>query len=692
MMSRENRPEIQWRFLILTLVYLGLVGLFYFRYVPMIPSFQMALLPILGAAFGLTAVRFKWGLLFFVLAFPLINNLPYFFGIYGDVPHAPTALILFLFFFLGWMVNSIFSSSRISLNNPLFKPLFFFSVLIFISALISFFRYSNFFPFLTDHVYELQTNVEGVTAGGAIMSAVFFALNYLSGFALFFIVVNRVRQREFLKKIVVVLLISTCLSIGFGFYQQFGNMEQGNNPISFNQGFINGTFKDAMSFGGYLAVVVPLLLSLVFFFKGVRRIFSLVVFHLAMIILPNTGSRSGLIAFILSLVLFGGLYMFVSRKHGSYSLKKAMIRVAALVLIMAAVLTIVLFFKGAVVSQRLNELWVSYKQGGLDKALAERSSSIWKGAAYMIRDYPLTGVGMGAFIIELPNYAQVHEFSLRTTDSAENYWIQVMAELGIMGLFFALWMFGVLFKQMKQSLTNRLSQDRWKFLQIGISCSIVSMMLIFCVHTFIGSYELKYTFWLLAGMLFISSPPEEKSRPPVLGSRFLLFFSAALITVFTGFQLWNSTHSLSLERQSDVLGLDQSFGFYAIEQTQSGTEFQWSKKRGCLRIRVKEPVLKVPVMASHPDIKQNPVQVKIFLVKDFFREKNMLDQVVLTNSSWETRTFHLPEEVGRQITLLFEVSRTWNPWKMTGALDIRNLGIALGEIKQFPAQGRKNQK
>jgi len=69
----------------------------------------------------------------------------------------------------------------------------------------------------------------------------------------------------------------------------------------------------------------------------------------------------------------------------------------------------------------------------LDKALAERSSSIWKAAAHMIKDYPLTGVGMGAFIIELPNYAHTHQFPLRTTDSAENYFIQVFVELGILG-------------------------------------------------------------------------------------------------------------------------------------------------------------------------------------------------------------------------------------------------------------------
>jgi len=64
----------------------------------------MALIPILFTAFVLTVWREEWGILFFMFCFPLINNLPYFFGIYEDTPHAPTALILFLVFFMGWLI------------------------------------------------------------------------------------------------------------------------------------------------------------------------------------------------------------------------------------------------------------------------------------------------------------------------------------------------------------------------------------------------------------------------------------------------------------------------------------------------------------------------------------------------------------------------------------------------------------
>ncbi|GAG19651.1 unnamed protein product, partial [marine sediment metagenome] len=71
---------------------------------------------------------------------------------------------------------------------------------------------------------------------------------------------------------------------------------------------------------------------------------------------------------------------------------------------------------------------------------------------------------------------------------------------------------------------------------------------------------------------------------------------------------------------------------------------------------------------------------KIYLIKDFFKEKELLGEIVLRESSWKTCTYIIPEEVNNQVILLFKVSRTWNPWKISGASDLRNLGIAVGEI------------
>jgi len=70
------------------------------------------------------------------------------------------------------------------------------------------------------------------------------------------------------------------------------------------------------------------------------------------------------------------------------------------------------------------------------------------------------------------------------------------------------------------------------------------------------------------------------------------------------------------------------------------------------------------------------------VVKDFFKKRRLLDEIVLSQNTWENYTYSLPDDVGRDIILLFKISRTWNPMKTFGTPDPRNLGIALGVIMQ----------
>ena len=58
-------------FLALTLCFLFAFCIFFYKYVPLVKSFQLALAPILFIMLLVTAVNIRWGILFFVFAFPL---------------------------------------------------------------------------------------------------------------------------------------------------------------------------------------------------------------------------------------------------------------------------------------------------------------------------------------------------------------------------------------------------------------------------------------------------------------------------------------------------------------------------------------------------------------------------------------------------------------------------------------------
>ena len=321
--------------------------------------------------------------------------------------------------------------------------------------------------------------------------------------------------------------------------------------------------------------------------------------------------------------------------------------------------------------------------------LSGRADTLWKLAVSMIKDYPLSGVGMGGYIIESSNYSKIYKTPPGEPESAENYLLQVGSELGLMGIFLVLWIFWEILKQMRRSSLQIPSSDRSKFILIGAIAGVISFLVIIQAHTFIGSYEIKYTFWLLIGLIFSfgrigaenKKEKEKRIKQNLFSSKGLKISSIVLIVLFAGVHLWNSTHSLSLKSRTEQLGLRQDFGFDKLEKTRDGREFRWTRSYGGLTLKIEKPVVEIPLLASHPDIRKNPVTVKILLVKDFFKKEKLLDEIILKDSNWKTYEYSISEEVNQEVILLIKVSRTWNPLKTIGTPDPRNLGVALGRIK-----------
>jgi hypothetical protein len=675
--------------------------LFYFKYVPFLKTFQLVFSPILLTVLVLTAINARWGTLFFVLSFPLVNSLPYFFGIFENIPHAPTALVLFLFYFLGWLIHKSRTGRDISARLPIFKPMLIFCLFLLVSLAIVIFRVTNFYPLLSDHPYELVANVNHVTSGGAMMSALFNFLNYTSGFLFFLIIVETAQSKTFVRKTVVVLLISTVLSLGFGAYQLFSNIKAGNLPRLAPTESINATFKDPLSLGAYLAAVIPLSLGVGLALKGWSRVLSFCVFVAGILAIPSTGSLSGLLGTSVSTMILFFLISWIAFRSRDLKMRTYRKLILAAAFCVVIVVAAAMFFVPKTpisFSKFMTRISDFEKRKDLDVLTSARYSYFWPMAVRMVQDYPLSGVGIGCYIIELPNYAKIHGDPRRTADSAENYFLQVGSELGIFALLYSLWLFWEILKQMRTAFRANLHKEGWNFLTIGISAGVLSLFVIYLFHTFIGSYEIKYTFWLLVGLVFClrgspepgeSGPgiPEFKARD-ISWNRPTRLLSAAAIIVAGASLLWNSTHSLSLASRTKLLGLKQDFGFYQQEKTNDGIEFRWTREYGGTTIKIQEPLMRIPLLAAHPDIQKKPVEVKIYLVEDFFKHKELLGALALTQGIWQTYEFDVSRKLGQEVILLVKVNRTWNPLKTLGTPDPRNLGVAMGKI-EFKGYGTR---
>ena len=132
--------------------------------------------------------------------------------------------------------------------------------------------------------------------------------------------------------------------------------------------------------------------------------------------------------------------------------------------------------------------------------LGERADVLWKLAIPMIRDYPLTGIGMGSFIIEVSNYAKAYGIRKETpgiggepSPPGRRGAGDLRPGPGLLDLLGA--------RQTDEAKRLGIpSGVRGPMVVSGAVAGIVAYLLAIQVHTFIGSYEIKYFFWLLAAI------------------------------------------------------------------------------------------------------------------------------------------------------------------------------------------------
>jgi O-antigen ligase len=661
-----------------------LLALYFFtiKYIPLIRNFLLVLVPVLLVVLVATLKNIRWGILAFVFVFPLINNLPYFFGIDTSIPHAPTALVLFLVFFLGCLVRKTFDHTPLRLDHPLFKPILLFSVIVLVSGILTFFRFSNVFPFLARDIRELMVNVNQVRTGGAVMSILFVFLNYLTGFLFFFILYNTVKSMTFVKKILFTLACALSVSLVFSLVQKYHSIDLGNTPfwVAFHQ--INSTFKDPNSFGIYIAVFLPLALGMFFSDSRLIKIFALLLIVLSLFVFPSIGSRSAFLGLLAAVVTFF-VFSLVGFKAGP---KKKILSVSAFFLILAVLLfSYVAFSRSSKLYRRIGWSFEALMVRGSYHELFTQKLNFWKAASHMVRDYPLTGVGLGSFIVELPNYSKRIGLPFEHTDSAENYFFQVGSELGLIGFFISLWLFFLVLKQMRRSWNKHEGSDKQKYMLIGIFSGIFVFFVNFFFHSYIGSFEVKYLFWLLIALLVFFGKKQEAPDHKLLNARFWAA-GAILAVLFAVVHGWNSVRTLSVNHFTQEFDIEQNFGLHGSETDNRGFVFRWTKKTAGTAVKGLGETLVIPVMASHPDVKQNPVEVKVFLGDRYFNKKVLQKVLSLSDHSWVNVTCPVTQVKSEDIHLVFETSRVWQPLKHSGIPDPRWLGIGLGELWfKYPA-------
>ncbi|GEM_PF-6592208 len=700
---------------------------FTYRYVPLVPGYLAVLVPILLFLTIRTALDEKKGLVAFSFLFPLINCVPYFFGLGEGLPLAPAALCAFLAFYLGKLVGGF--RTRIGaggLDRNLIEgggavgktrqdstddgriglPLTLLAAWGWISAVVAFLRYMDFFPLAASGIHELQVNAAGVTTGGARMSVVFAAASLLAGIAMFGVYKRACADGGMRNRLVGAMAVAATIAFLFGLLQKVLASPPGNTSYWRELGQVNATFKDPNSLAAFIAAFLPVLIAFAVSCKGWRRATLIAVGCAGIILLPLSGSRSGIAAIGVAAAAF---LLEAFWRAG----RKTRIKVSAVAaaIVLAFVLWNTVIVHDSSLAERIGWSLYQLKEETAPGDFFNHRLALWDGARRMFREAPLTGIGLGAFIVQFPDYLQVKPGEERFTDTALNLAFQIGAETGMIGLALTLLFLAALMRRMARVFREAASGKPRDWISIGAVSGLAAFFFLFLFHTYAASYEIQFLFWFLAAVVFAGTSgtaaeaaigssadmrktaeqrgvweassaasanrsgsatnagPISLTTSVSVGSdrsaaeevfkraggvsrrpahRWVKYGAAGALLAGGMIFLFFSLGPYSISVRAERGGWKLEYGLYAEEPDAEVGAFRWTTGEAGFSLAGRAGGegeggrIELMLRALNPDLNRRPVSVKIYSANKHFRKIAEIGSATLRDTSWMKVTMDLP--------------------------------------------------
>lgn len=289
---------------------------------------------------------------------------------------------------------------------------------------------------------------------------------YISGLSLFVIsaTLDHRNKIRLINTIILSAFVISLLAIYqyiFGFQNLLNYMAQQKIIEPFALDYISQRrvffpFITPNILAGYLAMVMPLCL--------INKRWSLLILPISIIALLLTKSIGALLS------LFFGFTMYFALLNNFK--KKQIIILIAILLILGSTLIL----RSTTHKQHIQPIFSTLMR-----------LSYWKNSLIIIKAHPLSGTGLGNF--NLPQCRYAH-----------NSYLQIWAEMGLLGIISFLWL---IISIVKQSLKNIWHSD-YK----NEYAALLSAISIFLIHNFIDfSFflpEVSFIWWIILGLSFCS--------------------------------------------------------------------------------------------------------------------------------------------------------------------------------------------
>ena len=496
------------------------------------------------------------------------------------------------------------------------------------------------------------------------------------------------------------------VALAAAFFQRHGNIEFCANRSFYwvRMGRINGTCQDPNALGVMLGLAFSFGLS---FFSAWRPKHgyltpALVFIWLVLCALGinYSGSRSAFLAIALG-VLFLLVGLFVNTKlilPARPLVRLGIVALALLVLVCGAGMYSMIIVnkadkiltgttKSPALQRRLKKDIRSIRNSGsISRIFNDSRRQIYPRFAQLTaeRTWP-SGVGVGSFVVELPNFARYEEENLRAPDNACNFYLQVKAETGLFGILgLALFMGGIFFAFASSWFKNRGEEET-----LGKLWAVFVPLIVFALLMFLGVHqevmEVSTPWHILLGAVL--APLTVKSRlnvtwhgeARVMGLLFALFMIAASFFFYR--ELNNK--ELNSERRQASIGQENEVGFYSWENWHAQSKpWRWCGKEGFLCVKKMNNYASFDLISNCPDLESKPQRVTVFV------NGESMTNITL---SVPGQVYHvtlpigyaLPFEAvtGQCTAFRLECENTWCPEDYGVQGDKRSLGVAMSHIR-----------
>lgn len=332
----------------------------------------------------------------------LITAAPFLRGaVWAWTIYAGIAIIGLLLFIWLWKLNN--HNNYNFIHTPLDIPLFIFIIIAIISFSFSIYKYNSFYS-----LFRLIACV-----------------------GIFYLIVNNYDYLMMLRTLNIVIYVGIILSI-YGLLQYYNILP---HPWWDKKYFLSSTYVNHSHFAGFLELVIPVTIGVML--QRNKNIFKKIFLFIGLLIMLSafifTQSRGAWISFIITLPIM--YIVFLKRKM--INKKTFLISCTVLILIICF-----LSIYSPLVRKRVDTFRTE------DNSFQTRIK-IWQGTYNMIKDKPITGVGIGNFSWRFPQ-ERPKGLNYKAYFAHSDY-LQLAAEMGIPAFIIIVWLLSIV---VYKGLTN----------------------------------------------------------------------------------------------------------------------------------------------------------------------------------------------------------------------------------------------